>query len=84
VFKDFAALAGPSAPGLPDGMAVDRDGRLFATGPGGVHVLTPDGRSLGLIDTAGAAANCTFGEDGRTLFITAGDRLLRLETLTRG
>ena len=84
VFKDFASLTGPSMPGLPDGLAVDVEGHLFATGPGGVHVLAPDGRALGRIDTGGAAANCAFGEDGRTLFITAGDRLLRLRTLTRG
>lgn len=84
VLKDFTDLVGPANPGLPDGMAVDREGRLFVTGPGGVHVLTADGRALGLIRTGGAAANCAFGEDGRTLFITAGDRLLKLRTLTRG
>ncbi|MBJ7320270.1 MAG: SMP-30/gluconolactonase/LRE family protein [Brevundimonas sp.] len=84
VLMDFSDQVGPSNPGLPDGMAVDRAGHLFATGPGGVHVLTPEGRSLGRIDTGGAAANCTFGEDGRSLFITAGDRLLRLRTLTLG
>lgn len=84
VLKDFTGLVGPANPGLPDGMAVDREGRLFVTGPGGVHVLTADGRALGLIHTGGAAANCAFGEDGRTLFITAGDRLLKLRTLTRG
>ena len=84
VLKDFTDLVGPANPGLPDGMAVDRDGHLFVTGPGGVHILTADGRSLGLIRTGGAAANCKFGEDGGTLFITAGDRLLKLRTLTAG
>lgn len=84
VLKDFTDLVGPANPGLPDGMVVDHDGHLFVTGPGGVHVLAADGRALGLIQTGGAAANCTFGEDGRTLFITAGDRLLKLRTLTRG
>jgi len=84
VLKDFSAVTGEAMPGLPDGLAVDVEGHLFATGPGGVHVLTPDGHALGRIDTGGAAANCAFGEDGRTLFITAGDRLLRLRTLTRG
>ncbi len=84
VVKDFTGLVGAERPGLPDGFAIDVEGRLFATGPGGVHVLAPDGRSLGRIDTGAAAANCTFGEDGGTLFITAGNRLLRLRTLTRG
>jgi gluconolactonase len=84
VLRDFTALVGPENPGLPDGLAIDRAGHLFATGPGGVHVLRPDGQTLGRIDTGGAAANCTFGAVGRTLFITAGSRLLRLRTLTSG
>ncbi|MDP3803491.1 SMP-30/gluconolactonase/LRE family protein [Brevundimonas sp.] len=84
VLRDFTSLVGPSNPGLPDGMAIDAGGHLFATGPGGVHVLSPDGRSLGRIDTGTAAANCKFGEDGRTLFITSGPFLARLRTLTRG
>ena len=71
-------------PGLPDGMAVAETGHVFATGPGGVFVLTASGEALGRINLASAAANCAFGEDGRTLFITAHDRLLRLRTKVRG
>ena len=84
VLKDFTDVIGAANPGLPDGMAFDRQGHLFATGPGGVHILRPDGHALGCIDTGGAAANCTFGADGKTLFITAGSRLLSLRTLTSG
>lgn len=84
VLRDFTAMVGADNPGLPDGLVVDEAGRLFCTGPGGVHVLAPDGQALGLIRTDGPAANCTFGEDGRTLFITAGANLLRIRTLTRG
>ncbi len=84
VLRDFTAMVGPSHPGLPDGLAIDVDGHLFVTGPGGVHVLTPDGQALGRIDTGTAAANCKFGEDGRTLFITSGPFLARVRTLTRG
>ena len=84
VLKDFTAMVGDAHPGLPDGLAIDASGHLFVTGPGGVHVLKPDGCSLGRIDTGSATANCKFGGDGRTLYITAGSSLVRVRTLTRG
>jgi gluconolactonase len=71
-------------PGLPDGMAVDTAGHLWATGPGGVLVLTPAGKLLGRLNTGQATANCAFGEDGRTLFITADAYLCRVRTLVTG
>ena len=35
-----------SGNGAPDGMKLDRDGNLYCCGPGGLHVLSPDARSL--------------------------------------
>ena len=70
--------------GLPDGMKVDRDGNLFATGPGGVLVFDPDGTHLGTLDTGEATANCGWGDDGSTLYITADMYLCRLKTTTKG
>lgn len=70
--------------GVPDGMKVDVHGNVFATGPGGVLVLSPDGTLLGRILTGVPTANVAFGEDGTTLFITANHRVLRLRTKTRG
>lgn len=84
ILRDFTPTVGADNPGLPDGMAVDAQGRLFVTGPGGIHVLTSDGHLLGRIDTGTAAANCKFGGDGTVLFITSGASLLKLTTLTRG
>jgi gluconolactonase len=84
VLGDFTPMVAPDQPGLPDGLAVDAQGHLFMAGPGGIHVLTPEGRSLGRIDTGTATANCKFGDGGQTLFITAGASLARLRTLTRG
>jgi gluconolactonase len=83
VFHDVTPLAG-KMPGLPDGLKVDRNGNLFATGPGGVHVLSPAGKSLGRIDTGEATANCAWGDDGSTLYITADMYLCRLRTRTKG
>ncbi|MFO1127531.1 MAG: SMP-30/gluconolactonase/LRE family protein [Rhodospirillales bacterium] len=71
-------------PGSPDGLKVDRNGYLFATGPGGVYVLAPDGAHLGTILTHARTGNVAWGEDGGTLFICAESRILRLPTTTRG
>ena len=67
--------------GLPDGMVVADNGHVFATGPGGVFVLSPDGQALGQIQTERATGNCTFGDDGLSLYITAGDTLARVKLL---
>jgi len=67
--------------GLPDGLSVDSAGNLFATGPGGVLVFAADGTHLGTFLTGQATANCCFGDDGQTLFITA-DSLLCCVRLT--
>jgi gluconolactonase len=84
VLFDMTPLQGPDSPGLPDGLKVDRQGHIFATGPGGVHVFTPDGTHLGLLRTDVPTANCGFGDDGSTLYITANDMLCRIRLTTRG
>ena len=84
VFFDATALVGPNKKGLPDGMKVDKAGNLFATGPGGVFVLTPDGKHLGTINTGEATANCAWGDDGSVLYITADMFLGRIKTKTKG
>jgi gluconolactonase len=83
LFADVTELA-KTLEGLPDGLKVDRAGHLFATGPGGVLVYTPDGTRLGRIETGQATANCAWGDDGSTLYITANTLLLRIKTLTKG
>lgn len=70
--------------GLPDGLKIDRKGNLFATGPGGVSIFSPAGKHLGRIDTGQATANCAWGDDGSTLYITADSYLCRIRTSTKG
>jgi gluconolactonase len=85
VFSDMTALAAKGLPGLPDGMTVDERGNLWATGPGGVHLFTPQGKELGLISTGVAISNCTFGGPyGRTLFMTSTHQLAAIRTNVRG
>jgi gluconolactonase len=70
--------------GLPDGMKLDTDGRLWATGPGGVWVMKPDGTHLGTIKLPEQPANCAWGDAGRSLYMTAETGLYRLKTSVMG
>jgi gluconolactonase len=83
VFADSSALY-KKGDGVPDGLKIDIQGNVFATGPGGVLVYAPEGTLLGRILTGVPTANVAFGEDGATLFITANHRVLRMRTLTKG
>lgn len=83
VFYDATAWL-KTLKGLPDGMKVDRQGNLFATGPGGVNVFAPDGTFLGRINPGVPTANCAFGDDGSVLYITADMYLGRIRTRTKG
>ncbi|MCP5515855.1 MAG: SMP-30/gluconolactonase/LRE family protein [Verrucomicrobiales bacterium] len=82
-FFDAAPLQA-GGKGLPDGLKVDRQGNLFATGPGGVLVISPEGKHLGTIQTGEATANCAFGDDGSMLYMTADMFLCRIRTSTVG
>jgi gluconolactonase len=77
VFHDAGDFVGVD-PGSQDGMDVDADGNIYATGPGGVWIFSPEGTVIGKIKTNKPTANCTIGQDGKTLFITASDQLLSI------
>lgn len=64
--------------GLPDGLKVNDEGFIFATGPGGVLVFDLEGTHLGTIRTGQATSNVAFGPDQNTLYITADMYLLRV------
>ncbi len=84
VLFDASHLVREGRVGVPDGLTVDREGNLFASGPGGVLVISPEGRHLGTIMTGRATANATFGDDGSSLYITADMDLLRIRLTTMG
>ena len=79
VFYDATSQAG-KLPGSPDGLEVAADGTLFATGPGGVYVLTPQGELLGRISTGERTSNVAWGDDGKTLYLTADMYVCRIRT----
>lgn len=83
IFFDATPMVKQGLSGLPDGLKIDKRGNLFATGPGGVLVISPSGKLLGRIDTKQATANCAFDENG-TLYITADMYLCRIKTKTKG
>lgn len=84
VFFDMKSFMKPENKGLPDGLKIDQKGNLFATGPGGVFVINARGTHLGTIKTGEATANCGWGDDGSTLYITADMYLARVRTKTKG
>lgn len=70
--------------GNPDGLKVDQKGNLWVTGNGGVMVVDPKGKLIGHISTGERTANCAWGDDGSTLYITADMYLCRIQTKVTG
>lgn len=70
--------------GAADGMKVDVNGNIFATGPGGVWIFDPEGVHLGTIKPDEVPANVAWGDDGSTLYMTARTGLYRLKLNTSG
>lgn len=84
VLYDATEKVGDANPGLPDGLAVDKSGNIWASGPGGIWIFSPEGEVLGKLLTGQKTSNCKFGEDGSSLFITADSYLCRIRTKTQG
>ena len=67
-----------------DGLKVDQAGNVFATGAGGVLIISPDGKLLGRIVTGERIANVGWGNDGSVLYLTSDMYLCRIQTKTKG
>ncbi len=81
----FADMSSDETDGVPDGMKIDVEGRIYCTGPGGTWVWAPDGTKLGIIRTPEVPANVAFGgADLRTLFFTARTSVYTLRVTTPG
>jgi gluconolactonase len=82
--KVFANVTEEKENGVPDGMKVDSLGNVYATGPGGIWVMSPNGKHLGTIKLPEIPANCGWGDDGKTLYITAQTGLYRIKLAVAG
>jgi gluconolactonase len=81
----FVDMSGVDEPGAPDGIKVDKAGNVYATGPGGVWVISPGGKHIGTIRTPAKVTNMTFGDPGfRTLYMTAFGALYRIRLKIAG
>jgi len=82
--KVFADVTAEKEEGLPDGMKVDSQGNVFATGPGGLWIFSADGKHLATIKPPEQPANCAFGDDGKSLYMTARTGLYRIKLSVAG
>jgi len=81
----FADMSSDEPEGVPDGMKVDVEGRVYCTGPGGIWVMAPDGRRIGIIRWPEQAVNFAFGgPDLRTLFCCAHTSVYTLRVTVPG
>lgn len=81
---DAKPLTDAGHKGPTDGISIDAKGNLWAAAPGGILVLSPEGKLLGRVDTGRSTANSCFGGDGSTLYITSDYYLCRIQTKTSG
>ncbi|WP_425638051.1 SMP-30/gluconolactonase/LRE family protein [Algoriphagus yeomjeoni] len=78
VLLDATSSIGRENPGLPDGLTVHSSGTLFASGPGGIWVISAEGKHLGTIKTGQGTANCAFDSAEKYLYMTADAFLMRI------
>lgn len=75
----YDATSDSEKQGAPDGLKIDRNGNVFATGPGGVWIFNSEGLALGRIKFPESTSNVALSGDEKTLFITADMYVLRVK-----
>jgi gluconolactonase len=67
-----------TAPDVPDGMKVDSAGNIWTSGPGGMRIISPQGKVLGQLVIPEVVANIAFAGDGKTVYLAGSSTLYRL------
>lgn len=81
----FIDTRGATGAGGPDGMRVDKMGNVYSSGPGGVWIMSPEGKHIGTIRVPERVGNLTFGDkDGQTLYIVASTSVFRIRLKVAG
>jgi gluconolactonase len=73
------------AKGVPDGLRLDKNGNIYSSGPGGVWIISPQGKHIGTIKVPEVVSNVAWGDkDGKTLYITASTSVYRIKLSVAG
>ena len=81
----FIDMTGGTGGGGPDGIRVDQKGNLYSSGPGGVWIMSPEGKHIGSIKAPERVGNLTFGDkDGKMLYIVASTSVFRIPVKVAG
>ena len=80
----FADVTAEPDKSNPDGMKIDTNGNIYAAGPAGIWVFNAAGKHLGTIKPGENPANCNWGDDGKSLYITAETSVYRIKLPSTG
>jgi gluconolactonase len=80
----FYTIPADAPGGIPDGLKLDTSGNLYGTGPNGVWIISPEGKLLGRLEVAETPANVAWGDDGKTLYMTARQSVYRIKLTAAG
>lgn len=81
----FLDASSDSAVGGPDGLRVDKKGNIYGSGPGGVWIISPEGKHIGTIKVPERVSNVAWGDkDGKSLYITASTSIYRMKVKIPG
>jgi gluconolactonase len=79
IFFDATPASKAGEKGLPDGFRIDKQGNMFASGPGGIWIFNKEGKVIGKIKVPEATANCALADDDKTLYLTSDMYLIRVK-----